>query len=162
MWYYLGLSWRILSSCFSQNPLFLEAFSSNFPSADSYPAHYKPPVSLVLLELIPVSLPICCQCSVGKACPALWNSMDCIMLVSYVLLSLLEFAQIHVHWVHGVICLSHPLPPRSSPFVFSSSQHQAFCHWVSSSHQVSKVLENKGPTPVGSRVSEVWRHQQMI
>ena len=35
----------------------------------------------------------------------------------------LEFAQIHVHWVHDTIWPSHPLPPPA-PFAFNLSQHQ--------------------------------------
>ena len=34
----------------------------------------------------------------------------------------------------------HPLPP-SSPFAFNISQHQGLFQWVSSSHQVVRVLE---------------------
>ena len=46
----------------------------------------------------------------------------------------------HVHWVGDAIQPSHPL---SSPFppTFNLSQHQGLFRWVSSSHQVSKVLE---------------------
>ena len=36
---------------------------------------------------------------------------------------LLEFAQVHVHYICDAIQPSHPLSP-SSPFVFSLSQHQ--------------------------------------
>ena len=36
---------------------------------------------------------------------------------------LLEFAQIHVHWVNDVIQPSHPLSP---PIAFNLSQHQSF------------------------------------
>ena len=35
---------------------------------------------------------------------------------------------------------SHPLP-LSSPFAFSLSQHRGLFQWVSSSHQVAKVME---------------------
>ena len=38
-------------------------------------------------------------CSVAKLCPILSNSMDCCTPGSPVFDSLLEFAQIHVHWV---------------------------------------------------------------
>ena len=51
---------------------------------------------------------------------------------------LLEFAQIHVHWVSDVIQPFQPLSPR---FAFSLSQHQGLFQWVSSLHQVAKVLE---------------------
>ena len=51
-----------------------------------------------------------------------------------------ESTQTHVHWVGGAIQPSHPL---SSPFppALNLSQHQGLFQWVSSSHQVAKVLE---------------------
>ena len=53
---------------------------------------------------------------------------------------LLEFTQSHVHWVGDAIQPSHPLSTPYSP-TFSLSQHQGLFQWVSSSHQVAKVLE---------------------
>ena len=51
---------------------------------------------------------------------------------------LLELAQIHVHRIDDAIqpSLSCPSPPA-----FSLSQHQGLFQWVSSSHQVARVLE---------------------
>ena len=57
-----------------------------------------------------------------------------------VLYYLLEFTQTHVHWVGDAIHLSHPLSP-SSPPARNLSQPQDLFQWVSSSHQVIKVLE---------------------
>ena len=52
---------------------------------------------------------------------------------------LLESTQTHIHWVGDAIQPSHPL---SSPsHAFNLSQHQDLFQWVSSSHQVAKVLE---------------------
>ena len=51
-----------------------------------------------------------------------------------------QFAQTHVHWVGDAIQPSHPLLSPSPP-AFSISQHQGLFQWVSSSHQVAKVLE---------------------
>ena len=48
-------------------------------------------------------------------------------------------AQTHVHWVSDAIQLSHPLSSPSPP-AFSLSQHQGLFQWVSSSHQVAKIL----------------------
>ena len=45
-----------------------------------------------------------------------------------------------VHWVSNAIQSSHPLSSPSPP-TFSHSQHQALFKWVSSSHEVAKVLE---------------------
>ena len=53
---------------------------------------------------------------------------------------LLEFTQIHVHWVSDAIRPSHPLLFPSPP-AFNLSQHQGLFKGVSSSHQVAKVLE---------------------
>ena len=53
---------------------------------------------------------------------------------------LLEFTQTHVHWVSDAIQSSHPLSSPSSP-AFNLSQHQGLYKWVSSLHQVAKVLE---------------------
>ena len=50
-----------------------------------------------------------------------------------------EFTQTHVHWVSDAIQPSHPLLPPSP--AFNLSQHQGLFQWVSSSHQVAKVLE---------------------
>ena len=44
------------------------------------------------------------------------------------------------HWVSDAIQPSHPLSSPSPP-AFNLSQHQGLFKWVSSSHQVAKVLE---------------------
>ena len=51
-----------------------------------------------------------------------------------------EFTQTHVHWVGDAIQPSDPLSSPSPP-AFKLSQHQGLFKWVSSSHQVAKVLE---------------------
>jgi len=51
---------------------------------------------------------------------------------------LLDFVQTHVHQISHAIRRSHPL---SSPPAFNLSQHQGFFQWISSLHQVAKVLE---------------------
>ena len=51
-----------------------------------------------------------------------------------------ELAQTHVHRVGDAIKPSHPLSSPSPP-AFSLSQHQSLFQWVSSSHQVAKILE---------------------
>ena len=53
---------------------------------------------------------------------------------------LLEFPQSHVHRVSDAIQPSHPLLPPSPP-ALNLSQHQGLFQWVSSLHQVAKVLE---------------------
>ena len=66
--------------------------------------------------------------------------MDCRMPGLPVHHQLPEFTQIHVQWVSDAIQLSHPLSSPSPPN-FNLSQHQGLFQWVSSSHQVAKVLE---------------------
>ena len=51
-----------------------------------------------------------------------------------------KFAQTHVHWVGDAIQPSHPLWSPSPP-AFNLSEHQGLFQWISSSHQVAKVLE---------------------
>ena len=51
-----------------------------------------------------------------------------------------ELTQTHVHWVGEAIQPSHPLLSHSLP-AFNLSQHQGLFQWVSSLHQVAKVLE---------------------
>ena len=51
-----------------------------------------------------------------------------------------EFTQTHVHRVGDAIQPSHPLSSPSLPS-FNPSQHQSLFKWVSSLHQVAKVLE---------------------
>ena len=50
------------------------------------------------------------------------------------------FHQTHVHWVDDAIQPYHPLLPPFPP-TLSLSQDQGLFQWVSSSHQVAKVLE---------------------
>ena len=51
-----------------------------------------------------------------------------------------ESTQTHVHWVSDAIQPSHPLLSPSPP-ALNLFQHQDLFKWVSSSHQVAKVLE---------------------
>ena len=51
-----------------------------------------------------------------------------------------EFTQTHIHQVSDAIQPSHPLS-SPSPLAPNPSQHQGLFKWVSSSHQVAKVLE---------------------
>ena len=70
----------------------------------------------------------------------LCDPMDCSTPGLPVHHQLLEFTQTHVHWVSDAIQPSHPLS-SPSPTAFNLSQHQDLFKWVSSLHQVAKVLE---------------------
>ena len=78
--------------------------------------------------------------SVAQSCPTLCDPMDRNMPGLPVHHQLLEFTQIHVHWVSDAIQPSHPLSSPSPP-AFNLCQHQGLFQWASSLHQVAKVLE---------------------
>ena len=83
---------------------------------------------------------ICQYSSVAQSCPTLCNPMDCSMPGLPVHHQLPEFTQTHVHRVGDAIQPSHPLSSPSPP-AFNFPQNQGLFRWVSSSHQVAKVLE---------------------
>ena len=66
--------------------------------------------------------------------------MDCSMPGLPVHHQLLEFTQTHVHWVNDAIQPFHPLSSPSPP-TFNLSQCQGLFRWVSTSHQVAKILD---------------------
>ena len=73
-------------------------------------------------------------------CPTLCSHMNCSTPGFPVLYCLPEFAQTLVYWVDDAIQPSHPLLPPS-PIALNLSQNQGFFQWVSSLHQVAKILE---------------------
>ena len=77
--------------------------------------------------------------SVTQSCPTLCDPMDCSTPGLPVHHQFPEFTQTHVHRVGDAIQPSHPLSSPSP--AFNLSQHQGLFRWVSSSHQVAKVLE---------------------
>ena len=78
--------------------------------------------------------------SVAQSCLTLCNPMNRSMPGLPVHHQLPESTQNHVHWVSDAIQPSHPLSSPSPP-ALNLSQHQDLFQWVSSSHQVAKVLE---------------------
>ena len=80
----------------------------------------------------------CYCCSVAKVSDS-FDLMDCSTPGFPVLHYLLEFVQVHVHWVEDAIQPSHSLLPTSP--ALNLSQHQGLFQWVISSHQMAKVLE---------------------
>ena len=78
--------------------------------------------------------------SVAQSCPTLCDPMDSSMPGFLVLHQLPEFTQTLLHWVSNAIKPSHPLSSPSPPD-FNLSLHQGLFKWVSSLHQVAKVLE---------------------
>ena len=78
--------------------------------------------------------------SVVQSYPTLCDPMDCTTPGLPVHHKLLELAQTHVHQVGDAIQPSHPQSSPSPPAI-NLSQHQGVFQWVSSLHQVAKVLE---------------------
>ena len=78
--------------------------------------------------------------SVAQLCPTLCDPMNCSMPSLPVHHQFPEFTQTHVHRVGDTIQPSHPLSSPSPPAP-NPSQHQSLFQWVSSSHQVAKVLK---------------------
>ena len=78
--------------------------------------------------------------SVAQSCPTLCYLMNYSTPGLPIHHQLPESTQTQVHWVSDAIQPSHPL---CSPFppTPNLSQHQGLFKWVSSSHQVAKVLE---------------------
>jgi len=92
------------------------------------------------LLVIPGTLKSLRCCSVAKSYVTLCDPISCSSPGFLVLHYLLELAQTHVYQVGDAIQPSHPLLSPSIP-TFNLSQHQGLFQWVSSSHQVAKVLE---------------------
>ena len=98
-----------------------------------------------ILNLIPYShwphskCSVATFCSVTKSCLILCDPVDCSVRGFPVLHYLPGFAQTHVHWVNDAIQPSHSLLSPSPPF--DLFQHQGLFQWVSTSHQVAKILE---------------------
>ena len=94
---------------------------------------------------LPHSLPISLCClkiqfsSVSQSCPTLCCPMNRSTPGVPVPHQLPESTQTHVHWVGDAIQSSHPLSSPSPP-ALNHSQHQGLFQWVSSSHQVAKIL----------------------
>ena len=81
-----------------------------------------------------------CCCSVAKSRLTLCDPMDCSMPGFPVLHYFPEFVGTSVHSVGDDVQPSHPVLP-SSPLTLNLSQHQRLFQFVSSSHQVARVLE---------------------
>ena len=95
--------------------------------------------------------------SVTQSCPTLCNPMNHSNEELPVHQQLLEFTQTHVYWMGNAIQPSHPLSPPSPP-ALNLSQHQGVFKWVSSSHQVSKVLELQLQHPMNI---QGWSHLEL-
>ena len=105
-------------------------YLNNYLGADMHVLNYKIHLGYEKHQFILVT----------QSHPALGDPMNCSMPGLPVYHQLLECTQTHVHWVGDAIQPSHPLLSPSPP-AFNLPQHQGLFKWVSSSHQVAKVLE---------------------
>ena len=78
--------------------------------------------------------------SFTQSCPTLRDPIDHSTPGLPVHHQLLESTQPHLSWVSDAIQSSHPLSSPSPP-ALNLYQHQGLFRWVSSSHQVAKILE---------------------
>ena len=78
--------------------------------------------------------------SVAQSCPTLCDPRNCSTPGLPAHHQVPEFTQTHVHRVSDAIQPFHPLSSPSPPAP-NPSQHQSLFQWVSSSHEVAKVLE---------------------
>ena len=139
-----NLCWRWHFQFMQHHPL--EDSNWNKSHLEAFMPYFLP--FLTRVEFLPILIwwvfsgihILSCCCSVTKLCPTLWGAMDCSMPGLPVHHQLPESTQTHVHWVGDAIQPSHPLL-SPSPSALNPSQHQGPFQWVSSSHQVAKVLE---------------------
>ena len=98
------------------------------------------PFKSVSICLQYLDIPMCVLfSSVTHSCQTVSKPMDCSMPGLPLHRQIPEFTQTHVHWVGDAIKPSHPMSSPSPP-AFKLSQHQGLFKWVSSSHQMTKVL----------------------
>ena len=75
-----------------------------------------------------------------------------------------ESTRAHVHRVGNAIQPAHPLSSPSPP-TFDLSQHQGLFQWISSSHQVAKVLEFQlriSPSNLAFPLCEIRNHWRIL
>ena len=122
--HYCILAWRIP---WMEDPVWLESMGSQIVGQDWVTNATHMPMCFYIS-------------SFTQSCPALCYPMDCSTSGFPVHHQLPELTQTHVHPVDEAIQTSHPLLSPSPP-AFSLSQHQSLFQWVSSSHQMARVLQ---------------------
>ena len=95
-------------------------------------------IILIFFPLLHIKYYYCC--SVAQSRTTLRNPVDCSMPGFPVLYYLLEFAQIHIHWVGDSIQQYHPLS-TTSPTAVNLSLCQGIFQWIGSLHQMAEILE---------------------
>ena len=120
----------------------MEAIASTIeknPNRENVMNSYTIKKSIIVIEKVMKSIKPQFS-SVSQSCPILCDPMNRSTSGLPVHHQLQGSTQTHVHRVSDAIQPSHPLS-SPSPSAFNLSQHQGLFQWVSSSHQVAKVLE---------------------
>ena len=94
----------------------------------------------LVLQIVTVYFSSAYFSSVIQSCLTLCDPTDCSTSGFPIHHQLLELSQTHVHRVGDSIQPPHSLSSPSPP-AFNLSQNQGLFKWLSSSHQVAKVLE---------------------
>ena len=79
------------------------------------------------------------SCSVTQSCPTLFDPMDCSTPGFPAPHHFLESAQVHVRCIGNAVQPSYLLT-APSPSALNLSQNQGLFHWVTCSHQMTKIL----------------------
>ena len=93
---------------------------------------YSIPTNRLICNIFFLNFIYCCCGSVSQSCLILWELMDCSMTVFPALHYLLEFDQIHVHWVVMssnplILCCSLLRLPPIFPSTRVFSKESALC-----------------------------------
>ena len=122
----------------SKNRINMSLWTKRMVGAKAVPEDIDPQIHLYLKLHLPLSF----QFSSVQSLSRVWlcNPMDCSTPSFPVHHQLPEFTQTHVHRCSDAIQPSHPLL-SPCPLAFNLSQDQGLSKWVSSSHQMAKVLE---------------------
>ena len=134
-------SWEMTRVCMKAT--WMESFSSSlycFNEYISWPLFLREACLTFGLDQVPTVDAPCIISSVAQSCQTLCDPMGCSTPGLPVHHQLPELTQTHVCWVDDAIQSCHPLLFPSLP-AFNYSQHQGLFQWVSSSHQMAKVLE---------------------
>ena len=137
-WYHPTISSSVVpfSSCFESFPPSGSFQKSQFFSSGGQSIGVSASASILPMTIQFSSVQFS---SVSQSCLTLCDSMNHSTPGLPVHHQLLESIQTHVHQVGDPIQPSHPLLSPSPP-AFNLSQHQGLFKWVSSSHQVAKIL----------------------
>ena len=131
---------RVKSFAHSLTARIRQNFIFIFLNSLSMESHWKSSMEWILRRFYHVPTSAVHFSSVAWSWPTLWDLMDYSTPGLPVHHQFLELTQTHVHPVGDALQPTHPLSSPSPP-ALNLSQHEGLFKWVSSLHQVAKVLE---------------------